>query len=99
MKSEIAVLLEFIKSPALTLTKFTEQELQYIPVECLIEYADPYGLLRVWHKLPQEYRSNFNLQIKLPCFVHYNRPDWTTHWDGPPSSQEACHFCKKGLLR
>lgn len=78
---------------------FTEEELQHFPLQYLIEKVGPLELLYAWIKLPSEYRGNFNLQIKLPCFVHYNRPEWRSHIDGPPDSQSRCHVCKWGLER
>jgi hypothetical protein len=76
------------------LHKFSEDELKEFPLEYLIEESEPIELLYAWHKLPWEYRSDFRLQTQLPCFVHYNRPEWTTHIDGPPTSQSRCHLCK-----
>lgn len=78
---------------------FTDEELKLIPLEYLIERADPIELLYAWHKLPPKYRGDFTLQIQLPCFVHYNRPEWKTHADGPPSSQAKCYLCKLALQK
>uniref|UniRef100_A0A6P7HAV2 Uncharacterized protein LOC114348431 n=1 Tax=Diabrotica virgifera virgifera TaxID=50390 RepID=A0A6P7HAV2_DIAVI len=77
--------------------EFSKEELQLIPLDYIIRTVEPIELLYIWHKLPGEYRGEWNLQILLPCFVHYNRPDWRTHWDGPANSQASCHLCKLAL--
>ncbi|CAG9768401.1 unnamed protein product [Ceutorhynchus assimilis] len=62
-------------------------------------YVDSTTLLNIWGKLPLECRKDFELQTRLPCFMHYNRPDWRTHVDGPPSSQNQCYFCIRALAK
>lgn len=79
------------------LTEFTKEELQSFPLEYFIKHARPWELLQIWTKLPVNYRCDFKLQIRLPCYVHYNRPDWRTHWDGPVNSQEDCELCNQAL--
>lgn len=76
---------------------FTEEQLKQFPLKYLIEEVKPLELLYAWSKLPIDYRDEFELQIQLPCFIHYNRPDWLDHWDGPPTSQAKCHLCKLAL--
>ena len=73
---------------------FTSEELVLIPYDYLLKTVKPMELLNIWSKLPISYKSDFLLQIKLPCFIHYNRPDWSIQFDGPPTSQEKCRFCK-----
>jgi hypothetical protein len=79
-------------------TDLTINELQMIPLEYLIKYVKPLELLNIWYKLPISYKNNFLLQIKLPCFLHYNRPNLNCHFDGPPPSQEKCVLCSRALL-
>lgn len=79
------------------LNQFTEEELEKFPLDYLIEQAKPMELLYAWHKLPTDYRNNFYLQAQLPCFVHFNRPDWGDHLEGPPPSQSRCYLCKFAL--
>lgn len=74
------------------------EELKEIPIDFFVKYVDSFTLLHIWSRLPLEYRRDFELQINLPCFIHYNRPDWRTHVDGPPSSQKKCCFCIKALV-
>ncbi|CAG9769720.1 unnamed protein product [Ceutorhynchus assimilis] len=78
-------------------TDFTSEELNMIPLDYLIKNANTFELLEIWSKLPPDYKSDFSLQIRLPCFFHYNRADWRTHIDGPVSSQQECYFCNKVL--
>lgn len=73
---------------------FTEDELQEFPLKCLVKKVSSTELLVAWHKLPVEYTSKFELQTRLPCFMHYNRPEWFNHLDGPPTPQSDCNFCK-----
>lgn len=87
-------ILDYIHGNKLLIT-FTKEELKKFPIKYLIQHVRPWELLEVWHKLPEEYKSNFYLQIRLPCFVHYNRPDCETHVDGPVGSQEDCVLCKR----
>lgn len=77
---------------------FTKEELQNFPLQYLIEKVGPIELLRTWSLLGK-HTQHFELSIQLPCFVHYNRPEWRSHVDGPPSSQARCHVCKWGLDR
>lgn len=77
-----------------TLNEFSQEELEYFTLDYLIKNAKPVELLNCWHKLPTKYVQNFKLSTKLPCFIHYNRPEWSTHVDGPPTSQDRCHLCK-----
>lgn len=79
------------------LYKYSEEELKCFSLDYLIQNAGATELLYAWHKLPDEYRGDFHLQTHLPCFVHYNRPDWETHVDGPPTSQANCYLCKATL--
>ncbi|CAG9760371.1 unnamed protein product [Ceutorhynchus assimilis] len=73
------------------------EELKELPIDFFLKYVDSSTLLHIWGLLPVEHRQEFELQIKLPCFIHYNRPDWRTHVDGPPSSQKTCTFCIKAF--
>lgn len=82
-----------------TLQSLKEDELSILPVDYLIRHVRPGELLDVWHKLPNEYKCNFNLQIRLPCYVHYNRPDAQTHFDGPADAQADCHACNYYLKK
>lgn len=80
------------------LSEFTREEIKMLPLEYLIKYAKPYDLLNIWTKLPLSYQGDFYLQISLPCFVHYNRPEWRTHFEGSAPSQRNCILCNKILL-
>ena len=66
---------------------YSEEELKTLPLCFFQNYVNNYTLLCIWGKLPMEYRSDINLQTKLTCFIHYNRPDTRTHIDGPATSQ------------
>ncbi|CAG9764632.1 unnamed protein product [Ceutorhynchus assimilis] len=74
-------------------------ELKDLPIGFFLQYVDSTTLLNIWGKLPLECRKDFGLQTRLPCFMHYNRPDWRTQVDGPPSSQNTCYFCIKALTK
>ena len=74
------------------LSEFTNEEIAMIPIDYLINYVDSSELLDAWGRLPSSYKSCFPLQIRLPCFLHYNRVG--NHFDGGPMSQEKCLFCK-----
>lgn len=80
------------------LSDFTAEELKMLPLDYLLKNITAGELLNSWYKLPMEYKSNYFLQVKLPCFVHYNRPEWRTHLDGPPDSQEKCYLCNKIIM-
>lgn len=82
-----------------SLYNFTEEELEYFPLKYLLDKAKPLELLYAWHKLSREYTQDFNLQTRLPCFIHYNRPEWVSHIDGPPSSQNDCRSCNLSLMK
>lgn len=78
---------------------FTKEELKQFPLDYLIKRANPLELLYAWSKIPQDYRADFDLQVRLPCFVHYNRPEWLNHTDGPPDCQAHCYLCKVALQK
>ncbi|KAH0998805.1 hypothetical protein HUJ04_005974 [Dendroctonus ponderosae] len=71
-----------------SLRDFASGELNMLPLDYLIKNTNSFDLLDAWGKLPMNYKGCYELQIKLPCFVHYYRPNWRTHIDGPASSQE-----------
>lgn len=73
------------------------EELKCLPLEYFLKEVGCMDLLNIWSKLPYEYISNYELQIRLPCFVHYNRPEVRVHIDGPPSSQKKCQYCLQTL--
>ena len=50
-------------------------DLKSLPLDFFLNYVDCMSLLDIWGRLPVDYRRNFELQVRLPCFVHYNRPD------------------------
>lgn len=79
------------------LEEFTREQLADFPLDYLLNHCTPMEILNAWRKLSSEVRSDFKLQTKLPCFVHYNRPEWEDHFDGLPLSQSECFLCKLGL--
>src|ERR1700712_4913270 len=85
-----------VKNIEFTMPSHTK-ELKRIPLEYLIDRVKPVELLEIWCNLRREYQNNFELQIRLPCFIHYNRSDSTTHFDGPVPSQKLCYLCNKNI--
>lgn len=81
------------------LEEFTKEELIHFPLKYLLESYTSHEILLSWSKLPSEYREDFALQTKLPCFIHHNRPEWETHVDGPAPSQSKCYICQLGLQK
>ena|ERR1700712_2525952 len=79
------------------LHEFTSEEFEEIPLEFLIKYARPYELLLVWSKLPVQYQSYYDLQICLPCFMHYNMGEHQV--DGPVPSQAGCYYCNTMIYK
>ena len=80
-----------------SIDEYSTEELKCFPIRFFENYVEPATLLNIWGKLPIEYRTNADLQLCLPCFVHYNRPSIRTHVDGPPSSQSKCRLCIRVL--
>lgn len=72
-------------------------EFKLIPLKFFLKYVEPITLLEIWGKLPISYRTDEELQMCLPCFVHYNKPSMRTHIDGPPPSQTKCRLCIRAL--
>ena len=72
--------------------------LKSIPIQYFLKYVKSMELLNIWGKLPTEYKNSFVLRTKLPCFSHFNRPEWQTHVEGSPMSQQNCPLCRKVLL-
>lgn len=79
------------------LEEFTREQLANFPLNYLLYHCTSIEVLNAWHKLPLEIRSEFKLRTKLPCFVHFNRPEWEDEVDGHPPSQSRCYICKLGL--
>lgn len=79
------------------LKEFTREQLADFPLDYLLYHCTSVEILNAWPNLPLEVRSDFRLRTKLPCFVHFNRPEWEDEVDGPPSSQSQCQICKLGL--
>lgn len=78
------------------LHNFTAEELGKFPLEYLLTNTHSLELLYAWHKLPSEFVHEF-LQMRLPCFVHYNPYRVTDFIDAPPPSQYKCQSCKIAL--
>lgn len=76
------------------LNDFSETELGKFPLDYILNHVSSMELLHAWGKLPTEHTQNRQLQIKLPCFIHYNNFSNTDEVDSPPLSQERCHLCK-----
>lgn len=77
------------------LHEFSKEELKKFPLEYLLDHAQPAELLYAWNKLPSEYTHNHFLQIRLPCFIHYNNPfHMEEHVDAPVPSQNKCYSCQ-----
>lgn len=77
------------------LSGFSVEDLQYFPLQYLINCADRFDLLNVWMYLPNSYRMCEHLQLKLPCYKHHNLPTQREHVDGPPPSIKNCSGCIK----
>lgn len=92
--ASVNILMELINGKK-QLIELSKEELKMVPMDYLIQYAGTMELLEIWSKLPIIYKTNFYLQVKLPCFGHYCRPEWRTEFDGPPSSQDACFLCNR----
>ena len=75
-----------------SIDEYSADELKCLPINFFLKYVKPIKLLNIWGKLPIEYRSNDDLQLRLPCFVHYNKPSMRTHIDSPPPSQCKCRL-------
>ncbi|KAL1516082.1 hypothetical protein ABEB36_000006 [Hypothenemus hampei] len=71
----------------------TSEDLKCLPLDYYLNHIHCMNLLNIWSKLPYKYTSNYKLQVRLPCFVHYNQPGFETHIDGPPLSQNTCPQC------
>lgn len=67
-----------------SLENCTADDFKNFPIEFFRYHINSLTLLNIWAKLPNHYKEDFNLQTKLPCFIHYNRSNWQTHFDGPP---------------
>lgn len=81
------------------LKDFSEKELGKFPLDYILNHVNSIELLSVWGKLPSEYTQNRQLQIKLPCFIHYNNFSDVDEVDSPPLSQERCHLCKLNTVQ
>ncbi len=79
------------------LHELSTEELEEIPLEILIKFARPYDLLLVWPKLPLHYQSYYDLQICLPCFIHYNIGE--EQGDGSAQSQATCYYCNSLIYK
>ena len=84
---------------SMSIDEYSTEELKCLPIDFFLHYVDCMSLLDIWGRFPVDNRRNFELQVRLPCFVHHNRPDWRTHVDGPPTSQNRCHLCREALTR
>lgn len=80
-----------------SLSRFTKEELSTLSLKYLVTRVTSTDLLEVWSKLPREYTNKFELQVRLPCHTHYNRPEWVDHMDGPPPAQADCKLCNTAL--
>lgn len=72
----------------------TPQQIKQLPRN-YIERLDASDLDKIWEHLPAKYKNDKKLQLQLPCYEHYNRPEHRDHIDGPPPSKAACWMCPK----
>jgi hypothetical protein len=78
------------QSSAKSLYDFSAEELSFFPLEYLKSHVNTAELSGIWHRLPESYRHDRELQLNLPCHVHHN-----IRWhqlDGPPLAIRRC--CK-----
>ena len=80
-----------------SIDEYGAADLKCLPIRFFPYYIEPITLLDICCTLPIDYRSNDDLQLRLPWFVHYYRPSMRTHIDGSPSSQSKCRLCIRAL--
>uniref|UniRef100_A0A6P7GLB3 Uncharacterized protein LOC114340203 n=1 Tax=Diabrotica virgifera virgifera TaxID=50390 RepID=A0A6P7GLB3_DIAVI len=83
--------------PQKPLYKFTSEELENFTLQYFRKYVHPWELLQSWSKLPKKAVQDFEVQTLLPCYVHFNRPEWRTELEGSAPAQSSCHLCKSAL--
>lgn len=81
-----------------TLSDFSISELSYFPLNYLIKYVKSLELEGIWEKLPENYRNDEELKRNLPCHLHYNQPEYSTHIDGPPPPIRECYICRINIM-
>lgn len=86
------VILKYDNYPSLI--DFNTNDLKYFPLDYLIKRVSAIELQSVWENLPEPYKANKELQLRLPCLKHYNRTEDLIHIDGPPPSRKHCYLCK-----
>lgn len=74
--------------------KLTPQQIKLLPPN-YFQRLDAGDLQSIWKHIPKEYRKNKKLQLKLPCYDHWNRPEDRDHIDGPPPARDKCWECQK----
>ena len=77
------------------LQDFTQEELKLFPLSYMLKYARPSELQCAWHKLPKHITKDKKIRMKLPCTIHFNRPDQETHFEGETPSRQYCDKCYK----
>lgn len=56
-------------------------------------HFSPRQIETVWRHLPKELKEDKDIQLRRPCYQHYNLATDRDHIDGPAPSQLKCLRC------
>lgn len=56
-------------------------------------YFSPSQIEAVWEYLPKELQEDKDIQLRRPCYEHYNLTKDQDHIDGPAPSRLKCSRC------
>lgn len=73
-------------------------QVKYLTKRHLLRFS-PGEILYVWDHLPEKFQIDEDIQLRRPCFDHFNRPEEdSVHFDGLPPAKADCCKCRRDLL-
>lgn len=74
--------------------KLKPNQVKYLPKSYLLKLS-PSTLERIWKNISKKLQKDQDIQLRRPCYDHYNRPEDLSHIDGPAPSKKACYDCNR----
>lgn len=67
------------------------EQVQYLTKRHLLRFSSS-EIMYVWEHLPEKFKNDKKIQLRLPCFDHFNIAE-------EPTSKADCLVCSRELLR
>lgn len=73
------------------------EQVKYLTKRHLLRFS-PGEILYVWDHLPEKFQNDKDIQLRRPCYEHFNVPEDSVNFDGLPPAKADCYKCRRDLL-